>query len=57
MPLTVLINHLANVYCKLVLIHGEETYSKDIFVHTDNLILESGFNAYILYTIIKEINV
>jgi len=47
---------LANVYCKLVVIHGEDTYTKDIFVHTNILILESGFNAYILYTIIKEIN-
>lgn len=54
-PLTVLINHFSNVYFELVQRFGEEHYSKEIFVQYSEFILESGFNAYILYIILQDV--
>jgi inositol 1,4,5-triphosphate receptor type 3 len=35
---------------------GEDNYNKELFVPKPTFILESGFNAYILYTILLDVN-
>ncbi|CAD8204536.1 unnamed protein product [Paramecium pentaurelia] len=55
-PKTVLIQHFVNVYSQMVNLFGEDNYSKLIFVNQPNFIMESGFNAYILYVILSELN-
>lgn len=54
-PLTVLINHFSSVYGQLVRMFGEEKYSRELFEERPTFILESGFNAYILYSIILDV--
>ena len=40
----------------MINLFGEEDYSKLIFKNQPNFIMESGFNAYILYVILSELN-
>lgn len=38
----------------MVYLYGEEHYSKEIFIPKSNFIIESGFNAYILYSMLSD---
>ncbi|CAD8201229.1 unnamed protein product [Paramecium pentaurelia] len=55
-PKTVLIQHFVNVYHQMINYFGDDNYSKLIFENQPNFIMESGFNAYILYVILSELN-